>query len=570
MAERQRDYANNLEDEELQIDVENNAMVIDADDDERIADDLEEIINNSEDESMGNSDNGFLDDSDEPITDDERIANDIEMINNSEEESVGHSDNGVLDDSDQPITDAEDDLADSSEEEAIVDVGEILDGNAIDDDFVNEFAEIFSVNIEGEGLDDFLVARGNGRLQAMEQFILIIAKALRYKESYVSMLTNFEMANLGYDNANFPRNMRDFWSMVNRRDDQFTNVIVCTICWQELGHGKKPTIHCLCGQCGPEQTNSELGTFLYINLASQIRGLLSKPGMERDLQYPYTRRKRHANAIEDVYDGAEYRRLSQEGQFLWRGSNNYSLAMWTDGVSPVKSANVGIWPVFLQILELSPRARQRNSLLAAVYVGPRTPRMGHFLIPVTESLRDLCLNGVTWRPNGGEERVSRFMTLLVSADSEGRYPVFGMMRHNAANGCTFCYAEGERIGPHQPPIYRYNDNNAADRTDAEIRQDAEIAHEMDEPQRGVRAVSAMSIVPGFDLRSGQLVEAMHCLWEGIFVRLFNNLLDANIENNITPRELRIISSRITSIKTPTKLSRLPRDLTRFANFTATE
>ena len=195
--------------------------------------------------------------------------------------------------------------------------------------------------------------------------------------------------------------------------------------------------------------------------------------------------------------------------------------------------------------------------------------MGQFLLPVTTALQDLEINGISWRLNGNDEVVSRFMTQIVSANSEARYSVFGMTCHNGGFGCTFCYVEGERIGQH-PPIFRYNDGAPADRTSDEIRQDALRAHETNQPQKGVRRVSAMSILPGFDLRDGQLVESMHCLWEGNFVRLFNNLTNAQNVNHITPRQLETISRHMRQIKTPTKLSRFPRDLTRFTNFTATE
>ena len=45
-------------------------------------------------------------------------------------------------------------------------------------------------------------------------------------------------------------------------------------------------MNCEYGMCGPDRKNAELGTYLYINLHSQIRGLLHKPGMARDLEYP--------------------------------------------------------------------------------------------------------------------------------------------------------------------------------------------------------------------------------------------------------------------------------------------
>lgn len=541
--------------DELDINDEDNAMVINLNDnrivnppvvaDHDIPDyvpidhNLVDVNNDSDRESMNGSNHSNS-------TNEEMIIDSENDENNSEEEII--SDN---DDQDDHIP-AESDVDDDSDDENL---------------FNNPIQETFSLNAEAEGFIEPLVAAGN--LQAVEQFILIVAKTLRFKESYKSMITSFKMANLGFNNAHFPNNMRNFWRIVNRRQVDFTNITVCTICWELLGHSKRPQLDCRCGKCGPNRKNSELGTYLYINLRNQIGGLLHKRGMHRDLEYPYTRIKQNIDAIEDVYDGSEYRRLSARGEFLWRENHNYSLAIWTDGVSPVKSANVTIWPVFVQVLELSPRARQRNSMLAAVYVGPRKPQMSQFLTPVTMELRNLSQNGINWRPDDNEEIItSRFMTLIVSCDSEGRYDIFGMTRHNGDFGCTFCEANGERIGHHT--IYRKNDGNAADRNDAQIRRDANLAHETNQRQRGVRVISAMSIVPHFDLRTGQLVEAMHCLWEGNFLRLYNNLINPQTANHILPRDIATISERITSIRTPTKLSRLPRDLARLANFTATE
>lgn len=502
---------------------------------------------------------------DDPVDSEDESMNESDLSNNDDFQNI----------EDEAIVDSEDDLENNADENIVSDSDDDTDNEnpGIDSDeqeddenvFFNNFRETFSLNVEAE-LNEPLIAEGN--LLAVEKFILILAKCLRYKECYASMITSFKIANLSFDNARLPIYMREFWRIVNRRDTDFNNVTVCTICWQELGNGKKPVRDCHCGECGPQRKNSELGQYLYINLRSQIQGLLSKPGMWRDLQYPESRRKSNVDAIEDVYDGIVYRRHSEDGGFLMRGNNNYSLAIWTDGVSPVKSANVGIWPVFIQVLELSPRARQRNSLLAAVYVGPRKPQMAQFLTPVATQLRDLRMNGVIWRTDDELEVHSRFMTLIVSADSEGRYVILQMSRFNTIDGgCTFCYANGVRIGHHT--IYRHDDN-AADRTDAEIRDDARLAHETRQPQRGVRALSALSIIPDFDFREAQLVEAMHCLWEGNFVRLFQNLKDPRVEHHLTPQQIATISNRITSIKTPTKLSRAPRDLSLFANFKATE
>ena len=63
---------------------------------------------------------------------------------------------------------------------------------------------------------------------------------------------------------------------------------------------------------------------------------------------------------------------------------------------------------------------------------------------------------------------------------------------------------------------------------------------------------------------------MYCLWEGNFKRLYNILVNPNTANRIGPRQIARISRHILSIKTPTKLARQPRDLSRIANFTSTE
>lgn len=163
--------------------------------------------------------------------------------------------------------------------------------------------------------------------------------------------------------------------------------------------------------------------------------------------------------------------------------------------------------------------------------------------------------------------------MFLSADSDARYAIIGMTRFNGDYGCTFCYVVGLRIAEQQPPIYPFDDGDAADRTHDEMRNAGELAHDLNAEQRGVKAISALSILEGFDLRTGQLVEAMHCLWEGNFKRLFEILVavrNAVIEGNITPGQLATNSERITSINGPTKLARYARDLMHFADFTATE
>lgn len=229
----------------------------------------------------------------------------------------------------------------------------------------------------------------------------------------------------------------------------------------------------------------------------------------------------------------------------------------------------------LQILELSPRARQRNSVLAASFVGRQKPSMSYYLAPVSRELEDLFFDGVTWRPEPNVERTSGFMVLIVSADSEERYAILEITRHNGVCGCTFCYVTGAReVAPLDPGgnlkvVYPLeNEISIQDRTNEEIRKDAVAAADTRRSVNGVLGRSALQPLLYIDLRIAQLVENLHCWWRGNFTKLYKNCINPARVGHLTPQNIQTISDRIMRIRTPTKLSRYPRSLKDFAKFTA--
>lgn len=212
------------------------------------------------DEAANNFPN-LLDDSDDDsmnLSDPVASGSSYDAIVDSEHDRRSHNGNTdtdiVSDSGDEPAVDSGDDL-DHENSDGDLDVADADVGNVRD---------IFAVNVEANALDEHLIAEGN--MQRMERFVLQLAKSLRHRESYKSMLASFRIDNLAFDNSDFPTGMRSFWKLVNRTEDELANVIVCTGCWQELGRGKKPEIDCCCGSCGPDRKNLELETFLYINL----------------------------------------------------------------------------------------------------------------------------------------------------------------------------------------------------------------------------------------------------------------------------------------------------------------
>ena len=77
------------------------------------------------------------------------------------------------------------------------------------------------------------------------------------------------------------------------------------------------------------------------------------------LQYPVTRQKQTADAIEDIFDGRLYKKHFEGDGFL-RGTSAYekkrqvhlSLTINTDGVAVFRSSKFSIWPVYFVVNEL--------------------------------------------------------------------------------------------------------------------------------------------------------------------------------------------------------------------------
>ena len=69
-------------------------------------------------------------------------------------------------------------------------------------------------------------------------------------------------------------------------------------------------------------------------------------------------RQSNSDVIQDIYDGEEYRKMMQPGQFLSQ-PNVLSLTgmVNTDGVALYRSSSTNIWPIYLVINELPPSVR---------------------------------------------------------------------------------------------------------------------------------------------------------------------------------------------------------------------
>ena len=132
--------------------------------------------------------------------------------------------------------------------------------------------------------------------------------------------------------------------------------------------------------------------FIEVPVVHQLSAFFSRIGFYSDIQHQFNRKKRHPDNIEDIYDGALYKKLSGNGGFL-SFPDNVSFLMNTDGVPVFKSSKVSIWPLYLVINELdySKCMANENMIFAGLWLKEKKPAMWTFLKPHSQSFATGCL-----------------------------------------------------------------------------------------------------------------------------------------------------------------------------------
>lgn len=97
-----------------------------------------------------------------------------------------------------------------------------------------------------------------------------------------------------------------------------------------------------CTVCNSDLNDkSNVSYFVEIPLLFQIQQLFQRTDFHVKLMHRFSRKKKKASNIEDIYDGKLYKAHSKAGAFL-NIRNNISLMWYTDGVPLFKSSKVSI------------------------------------------------------------------------------------------------------------------------------------------------------------------------------------------------------------------------------------
>lgn len=332
-------------------------------------------------------------------TENNKSLTDRGNLNSSTLESVDNSSSNNNNDN----CDGEDYQNDNSSNDS--DVEDYSDADSNDDNCDLNNTNLFQSYV----LDIPLVS--SHKLSPKDHLLSILAMSIRHNLSYEATLDFCKLINATYNLRCLPTTKEALWSVLEKDERLITYHQYCSRCCEYLGEGREPTKDCSCNLCGPNQKNQCLKYFLSLNLSLQIANLLAIPNIFESLKYRFTRMKKDQDAIEDIYDGAKYKKLCEPGKFL-SNPNNFSFSFNTDGCKLTNSSKLSAWPIYVQINELPPHLRKKHFLLAGIFVATMEPIMNDYLRPFTDQIKALYEKEIIWKPTPISEVQSKFVALL--------------------------------------------------------------------------------------------------------------------------------------------------------------
>lgn len=208
-----------------------------------------------------------------------------------------------------------------------------------------------------------------------EAFLLIIALTVRHCLTYKAMLDIFRVLNILFGTKYFPTSKAGIWNTLNLKSSTFKRHAYCNVCHRSLGRSddlregegggvveeEDGGVLCPCGK--RFRSRRKLKYFITLDLKRQLERFLHRPGVFRLTQYRLTRRKINALALEDIFDGAEFRKLQQQAHL---SPHDFTYLFSTDGFKLTRSSDLSAWPVYVKLNEVPPHLRQTTVFLAVL------------------------------------------------------------------------------------------------------------------------------------------------------------------------------------------------------------
>lgn len=429
-------------------------------------------------------------------------------------------------------------------------------------------------------LDAQLVINDDAKTKR-ELLAMIIALSVRSRLDYETTTKLFSIINLSLGRHQMPQTKKQMWAYIRRNWLGIKKHAYCSHCHHYFGIRDTLGRMVECPTCGKVTRRGNLSYFITLNVRNQLVCLLTEPGAWGRLQYPQRRNKANADAIEDILDGEAYRRIP-------KGQYDFTYQFNLDPFSTSKSSKTEVCPIFMKVNEYPPNLRQKNVILAALWLGPKDVDFNLFMKVFRKQANKLSEIGIAWRPDPqGEEQVSRFYPTCGVCDAVGRAGVLNLHTHAGSHSCPYCEHPGVKLegamkfptpGTVVQRVRRVRGREVLQEVvipgEIDLRTDASVRRAMAEQnprQTGFKGPAEVALINHFDLAIGFVTDDLHPIYIGV-TQFHTELLLAGIPGvyEISKRQKKAISRRLKAIKTPTHISRKTRGIDTMAKWKGTE
>ncbi|KAK3920205.1 LOW QUALITY PROTEIN: E3 SUMO-protein ligase ZBED1 [Frankliniella fusca] len=403
--------------------------------------------------------------------------------------------------------------------------------------------------------------------------LMVIASGMRHKLTWAAQLDILKIVHTIYPD----------------RGSEKTDVnyhTYCKDCKVYLGDKTELVQDMQCDFCHKIlDVNKSENYFCSFSIMNQCRDLFEGPDDMGSvvLGHRANRQKQKEEALEDIYDGSEYKRYSQRGGIL-SYPENFSYNFFTDGV-PVGNSGKSIWPIYISINELFEKLRSNYIILAGLYIGPSDPNINEFMAPFVKEANRLSSEGFEWC-HSGNKITSKAIPMCGIVDSVARPMLLNMHSFHAYSGCTFCYKRQEPTTSNKNlKFVVHGGEKLVNRTKVSLEEDLKKAAprllEVDEKKRHYKGIKGPSCLMGlnyFDLCRGVVVDYMHCVLLGV-IRSHMTLLFSKkfktyweLGGTVVGMEdiIKSVDERLLQIKPPKSITRTPESFKRLSSQRASQ
>lgn len=372
----------------------------------------------------------------------------------------------------------------------------------------------------------------------LAQFIvLVLAFSLRHSLSSTAIEDLLKLLSIILPaNSMLPHSLHIFKKLLKHSSDTIKLYFFCQGCGAHL-----PKEHKNCTSCGEESNTDNIkdgNFFISLSLANQIRDILQKEG---------------------ISDNTNKHPLLQKTDYK---PGDVSLLWNCDGVPLFNSSANSLWPIQCVINELPDEVRFKNVMLAGVWFGQGKPDMATFLHQFVRDIKDINIQGIEWvHPNSGISHISRVFPITCTCDAVAKCVLQGVHQFNGSYGCGYCLNEGMVVAKGRGYTRVYPDVEAEKRSHKHIIEcGAKAVNEGVNHVLGVKSVSPLILLHGFDMVKSFAIDYMHCVLLGVTKQFLDIWL--NSKHHSEPWYIGTsqnkIDAKLLPITPPSDVPRVPR------------